>query len=308
MGKATRESYGMALVKLGKENENIVVLDADLSKSTKTADFKKLYSDRFFNVGIAEQNLMGMAAGLSNIGFVPFASTFAVFASGRAFEIIRNSICYPKANVKIAATHAGITVGEDGGSHQSIEDIALMNSLPNMTVIVPADHREAMQATKVASEIYGPVYLRFGRCSTEDIFDDNYKFKVGKGVEVNKGNDITVIATGIMVAKALESAKELEKEGISVRVINMSTIKPIDREIIIKAAKETKAIITAEEHSIIGGLGSMVSSVVCNEYPTKVRMIGIKDVFGESGTPYELMEKYNLTSEAITREIKGLLM
>ena len=308
MGKATRESYGMALVKLGKENENIVVLDADLSKSTKTADFKKLYSDRFFNVGIAEQNLMGMAAGLSNIGFVPFASTFAVFASGRAFEIIRNSICYPKANVKIAATHAGITVGEDGGSHQSIEDIALMNSLPNMTVIVPADHREAMQATKVASEIYGPVYLRFGRCNTEDIFDDNYKFKVGKGVEVNKGNDITVIATGIMVAKALESAKELEKEGISVRVINMSTIKPIDREIIIKAAKETKAIITAEEHSIIGGLGSMVSSVVCNEYPTKVRMIGIKDVFGESGTPYELMEKYNLTSEAITREIKGLLM
>lgn len=308
MGKATRESYGMALVDLGRENENIVVLDADLSKSTKTADFKKLYSDRFFNVGIAEQNLMGMAAGLSNVGFVPFASTFAVFATGRAFEIIRNSICYPKANVKIAATHAGITVGEDGGSHQSIEDIALMNSLPNMTVIVPADHREAMQATKAAAEIYGPVYLRYGRCNTEDIFDDNYKFEIGKGVEVKKGNDITVIATGMMVAKALDAAKELEDDGISVRVINMSTIKPIDREIIVKAAKETKAIITAEEHSIIGGLGAMVSSVVCDECPTRVRMIGIKDVFGQSGTPDELMKKYNLTSEEIIKEVKTLLM
>lgn len=308
MGKATRESYGMALVDLGRANENIVVLDADLSKSTKTADFKKLYSDRFFNVGIAEQNLMGMAAGLSNVGFVPFASTFAVFATGRAFEIIRNSICYPKANVKIAATHAGITVGEDGGSHQSIEDIALMNSLPNMTVIVPADHREAMQATKAAAEIYGPVYLRYGRCNTEDIFDDNYKFEIGKGVEVKKGNDITVIATGMMVAKALGAAKELEEDGISVRVINMSTIKPIDREIIVKAAKETKAIITAEEHSIIGGLGAMVSSVVCDECPTRVRMIGIKDVFGQSGNPDELMKKYNLTSEAIIKEVKRLLI
>ena len=298
----------MAIVELGKENENIVVLDADLSKSTKTADFKKLYSERFFNAGIAEQNLMGMAAGLDNVGFVPFASTFAVFASGRAFEIIRNSICYPKMNVKIAATHAGITVGEDGGSHQSIEDIALMNSLPNMTVIVPADHREAMQATKAAAEKYGPVYLRFGRCNTEDIFDDNYKFEIGKGVELKSGNDITVIATGMMVSKALEAAKELESDGISVRVINMSTIKPIDRKIITKAAKETKAIITAEEHSIIGGLGAMVSSVVCDECPTRVRMIGVKDVFGQSGTPDELMEKYNLTSEAIIKEIKGLLM
>lgn len=308
MGKATRESYGMALVELGKENEKVVVLDADLSKSTKTADFKKLYSDRFFNAGIAEQNLMGMAAGLANVGFVPFASTFAVFASGRAFEIIRNSICYPKVNVKIAATHAGITVGEDGGSHQSIEDIALMNSLPNMTVIVPADHREAMQATKAVAEMYGPVYLRFGRCNTEDIFGDDYKFEIGKGSTIKEGNDITVIATGMMVAKALEAANKLETEGISVRVINMSTIKPIDREITVKAAKETKAIITAEEHSIIGGLGAMVSAVVCDECPTKVRMIGVKDVFGQSGTPDELMEKYNLTSEAIVKEVKGLLM
>ena len=307
MGKATRESYGMALVELGRENNNVVVLDADLSKSTKTADFKKEFGERFFNVGIAEQNLMGMAAGLANVGCVPFASTFAVFATGRAFEIIRNSICYPKVNVKIAATHAGITVGEDGGSHQSVEDIALMNSLPNMTVIVPADHREAMQATKAAAEMYGPVYLRFGRCNTEDIFGDDYKFEIGKGTELRAGNDVTVIATGMMVQKAIEASKALEIEGINVRVINMSTIKPIDREIIIKAAKETKGIVTAEEHSIIGGLGAMVSQVVCNECPTKVKMVGIQDTFGESGTPNELMEKYGLTAEKIIEEIRNII-
>ena len=307
MGKATRESYGMALVELGRENNNVVVLDADLSKSTKTADFKKEFGERFFNVGIAEQNLMGMAAGLANVGCVPFASTFAVFATGRAFEIIRNSICYPKVNVKIAATHAGITVGEDGGSHQSVEDIALMNSLPNMTVIVPADHRETMQATKAAAEMYGPVYLRFGRCNTEDIFGDDYKFEIGKGTELRAGNDVTVIATGMMVQKAIEASKALEIEGINVRVINMSTIKPIDREIIIKAAKETKGIVTAEEHSIIGGLGAMVSQVVCNECPTKVKMVGIQDTFGESGTPNELMEKYGLTAEKIIEEIRNII-
>lgn len=307
MGKATRESYGLALVELGSENDKIVVLDADLSKSTKTNGFKEEFKDRFFNVGIAEQNLIGMAAGLANVGKIPFASTFAVFATGRAFEIIRNSVCYPKANVKIAATHAGITVGEDGGSHQSIEDIALMNSLPNMTVIVPADHREAMAATKAAAELNGPVYLRFGRCNTEDIFDEDYKFEIGKGVEVRSGQDITVIATGMMVQKAIEASKLLEAEGITVRVINMSTIKPIDKHIIIKAAKETKGIITAEEHSIIGGLGSMVAAVVCDECPTKVKMIGIKDEFGQSGTPDELMEKYNLTTEAIVSEVKELL-
>ena len=307
MGKATRESYGMALVELGRENNNVVVLDADLSKSTKTADFKKEFGERFFNVGIAEQNLMGMAAGLANVGCVPFASTFAVFATGRAFEIIRNSICYPKVNVKIAATHAGITVGEDGGSHQSVEDIALMNSLPNMTVIVPADHRETMQATEAAAEMYGPVYLRFGRCNTEDIFGDDYKFEIGKGTEIRAGNDVTVIATGMMVQKAIEASKALEIEGINVRVINMSTIKPIDREIIIKAAKETKGIVTAEEHSIIGGLGAMVSQVVCNECPTKVKMVGIQDTFGESGTPNELMEKYGLTAEKIIEEIRNII-
>ncbi|MBS4842460.1 MULTISPECIES: transketolase family protein [Clostridium] len=307
MGKATRESYGEALIQIGYENKNIVVLDADLSKSTKTNGFKKEFPDRFFNAGIAEQNLMGMAAGMSNIGLVPFASTFAVFATGRAFEIIRNSICYPKANVKIAATHAGITVGEDGGSHQSIEDIALMCSLPNMTVIVPADHREAMEATKAAAMMEGPVYLRFGRCNTEDIFDDSYKFEIGKGTEIKKGDDAAIIASGMMVQKAIEAAKYLESEGIHVRVINISTIKPIDKEIIIKAAKETKGIVTAEEHSIIGGLGSMVSSVVCDKYPCKVKMIGIEDKFGESGTPDELMEKFKLTSDAISESIKEII-
>ena len=307
MGKATRESYGMALVELGRENENIVVLDADLSKSTKTADFKKEFNDRFFNVGIAEQNLMGMSAGFANIGYVPFASTFAVFATGRAFEVIRNSICYPKMNVKIAATHAGITVGEDGGSHQSIEDIALMTSLPNMTVIVPADHREAMQATKAAAKMQGPVYLRFGRCNTEDIFDDSYKFEIGKGVELRSGDDVAIIATGMMVQKAIEASKKLALKGISARVINISTIKPIDKEIIIKAAKETKGIVTAEEHSIIGGLGAMVSRVVCDESPTRVKLVGVNDVFGQSGTPDELMEKYNLTADEIVNKVNEIL-
>lgn len=307
MGKATRESYGIALVELGRENEKVVVLDADLSKSTKTNGFKSEFKDRFFNAGIAEQNLMGMAAGFANVGNIPFASTFAVFATGRAFEIIRNSICYPKMNVKIAATHAGITVGEDGGSHQSIEDIALMNSLPNMTVIVPADHREAMAATKAAAEFKGPVYLRFGRCNTEDIFDENYEFEIGKGVQIREGNDVAIIATGMMVQKAIEASKVLEGQGVNARVINISTIKPIDRELIIKAAKETKGIVTAEEHSIIGGLGAMVSEVVCGECPTLVKMVGIKDTFGESGTPDELMKKYKLTSEAIIEEVNKIL-
>ena len=298
MGKATRESYGMALVELGKENEKVVVLDADLSKSTKTCDFKNMFKDRFFNAGIAEQNLMGMAAGFANVGNIPFASTFAVFATGRAFEVIRNSICYPKMNVKIAATHAGITVGEDGGSHQSVEDIALMSALPNMTVIVPADHREAMQATKAAANFVGPVYLRFGRCNTEDIFDDNYKFEIGKGVELREGNDVAIIATGMMVQKAIEASDKLKEEGINARVINISTIKPIDKELIIKAAKETKGIVTAEEHSIIGGLGATVSQVVT---------IGIKDTFGESGTPDELMKKYGLTSDEIIKAVKEII-
>ncbi|WP_244833508.1 transketolase family protein [Clostridium sp. BJN0001] len=307
MGKATRESYGEALLELGDENKNIVVLDADLSKSTKTNGFKNKFKDRFFNAGIAEQNLMGMAAGMANVGLIPFASTFAVFATGRAFEIIRNSICYPKVNVKIAATHAGITVGEDGGSHQSVEDIALMCSLPNMTVIVPADDREAKAAVKAASKMEGPVYLRFGRCACSDIFDDSYEFKIGKGSEIVSGNDVSIIAIGMMVEKAVEAAKMLQEEGINARVIDMATVKPIDREIIIKAAKETKGIVTAEEHSIIGGLGAMVSAVVCDESPCKVKMVGIKDKFGESGTPGELMKKYKLTSEEMVKNVKEIL-
>lgn len=299
MGLATREAYGKALVQLGKENENIVVLDADLSKSTKTADFAKEYKERFINVGIAEQNLMGLSAGLASYGKIPFASTFAVFATGRAFEIIRNSICYPNLNVKIAATHAGITVGEDGGSHQSIEDIALMSSLPNMTVIVPADEAETAQVIKEAARINGPVYIRLGRLAAEDIFDENYKFEVGKGVAVKEGNDITIVTTGLTTNIALEAAKELENDNVNVRVIHMPTIKPIDEEILIKAAKETKCIITFEEHSIIGGLGDRVCSVTSLKSPVKVRKVGIEDTFGQSGTPKELLQHYGLTKENI---------
>ncbi|MGX4600151.1 transketolase family protein [Faecalimicrobium sp. JNUCC 81] len=299
MGLATREAYGKALVELGKENENIVVLDADLSKSTKTADFAKEYKDRFINVGIAEQNLMGLSAGLASFGKVPFASTFAVFATGRAFEIIRNSICYPNLNVKIAATHAGITVGEDGGSHQSIEDIALMSSLPNMTVIVPADEAETVQVIKEVAKINGPVYIRLGRLAAEDLFDETYKFEVGKGVTVKEGNDITIVTTGLTTNLALEAAKELENDNVSVRVIHMPTIKPIDEKILVKAAKETKCLITFEEHSIIGGLGDRVCSVTSLKSPVKVRKVGIKDTFGQSGTPKELLEHYGLTKENI---------
>lgn len=299
MGLATREAYGKALLELGKENENIVVLDADLSKSTKTADFAKEYKDRFINVGIAEQNLMGVSAGLASYGKIPFASTFAVFATGRAFEIIRNSICYPNLNVKIAATHAGITVGEDGGSHQSIEDIALMTSLPNMTVIVPADEAETVQVIKEVSKIDGPVYIRLGRLAAEDIFTNDYKFEVGKGVVAKDGNNITIVTTGLTTNIAIEAAKELENDNINVRVIHMPTIKPIDEEILIKAAKETKSLITFEEHSVIGGLGDRVCSVTSAKAPVKVRKVGIEDTFGQSGTPAELLVHYGLTKENI---------
>lgn len=304
MGLATREAYGKALVELGKENEDIVVLDADLSKSTKTADFAKTYPKRFINAGIAEQNLLGMSAGLSVYGKIPFASTFAVFATGRAFEIIRNSICYPKANVKIAATHAGITVGEDGGSHQSIEDIAIMNSLPNMSVLVPADAKETNEIVKYAAKHIGPVYIRLGRLNSEDIFGEDYKFEYGKGVTLKEGTDATIVSTGLMTATAKNACEMLKEEGINVRLIHMPTIKPIDREIIEKAAKETKFILTCEEHSVIGGLGQIVSSVTSETVPTKVVKLGINDVFGESGTPQDLLEKHGLTSENIVNLIK----
>ena len=307
MKRATRESYGSALVELGKEREDIVVFEADLSKATKSEKFRQAYPDRHFNVGIAEQNMVGMAAGISSTGKTSFATTFAVFAAGRAFEVIRNSVCYPKANVKIAATHAGITVGPDGGSHQAIEDIALMCSLPNMIVLSPADDIEACKCVKAAAEVNSPVYLRFGRIALDDIYDEDYDFQIGKGSELIKGDDITIIATGIMVHKALKAAKELKEEGVNARVINMATIKPIDEEIIIKAAKETKGIVTVEEHSIIGGLGDRVSAVVCDNHPTIVKKIGVKDIFGESGSPDALLEKHGLTVDNIKETVRKIM-
>ena len=304
--KATREAYGKSLAELANINKSIVVLDADLSKSTKTAEFQKVAPERFFNMGIAEANMMGVAAGMSTCGKIPFVSTFAIFAAGRAFEQIRNSICYPKLNVKICATHAGLTVGEDGATHQAIEDISLMRSIPNMVVINPADDVETEAAIKAIVEYNGPCYVRLGRMPVITINDrENYKFELGKGIQVVDGSDATIIATGIMVEAAKNASEILAKEGISVRVINIHTIKPIDRDIIVKAAKETGVIVTAEEHSIIGGLGSAVSEVVCEEYPVKVVRIGVKDVFGESGKPNELLNAYGLTTDDLVNAVKN---
>lgn len=304
---ATRDAYGEALKELGGINEDIVVLDADLSGSTKTSVFKKEYPHRFFNVGIAEQNLIATAAGLATAGKIPFTSTFAVFATGRAYEIIRNSVAYPKLNVKVAATHAGLTVGEDGATHQALEDISLMRSLPNMVVLCPADAIETKKCIYKAAEYKGPVYIRLGRSKVPVIFDDNYEFEIGKGVQLKDGNDITIIATGVMVSKALEAAEELVKEGISPRVINMPSIKPIDKDIIIKAAKETKGIVTVEEHSIIGGLGSAVAEVLSENHPTFMERIGTMDTFGESGDGDELLHKYGLNVENIVNKAKKVL-
>ena len=302
---ATREAYGKALVKLSNINENVVVLDADLSKSTKTADFKAVAPERFINMGIAEANMMGVAAGLSTCGKVPYVSTFAMFAAGRAFEQIRNSICYPNLNVKVCATHAGLTVGEDGATHQSVEDISLMRSIPNMTVINPADAVETEAAILAIADYKGPCYVRLGRLAVNTINDEkNYTFEIGKGVTLEDGNDVTIVATGMMVDLALQAKNDLSKEGISARVINIHTIKPIDKELLVKAAKETGAIVTAEEHSVIGGLGSAVSEVITEEVPVPVLKVGIKDTFGESGKPGELLEKYGLTTQAIVEHSK----
>ncbi len=302
---ATREAYGKALVKLSNINENVVVLDADLSKSTKTADFKAVAPERFINMGIAEANMMGVAAGLSTCGKVPYVSTFAMFAAGRAFEQIRNSICYPNLNVKVCATHAGLTVGEDGATHQSVEDISLMRSIPNMTVINPADAVETEAAILAIANYEGPCYVRLGRLAVNIINDENnYKFEIGKGVTLEDGSDVTIVATGMMVDLALQAKKELSEEGINARVINIHTIKPIDKELLVKAAKETGAIVTAEEHSVIGGLGSAVSEVITEEFPVPVLKVGIKDTFGESGKPNELLEKYGLTTQAIVEHSK----
>ncbi len=303
--KATRVSYGEALVKYGND-ENIVVLDADLSKSTKTDTFKKVYPERFINCGIAEADMMCVAAGLAACGKTAFASTFAMFAAGRAFEQVRNSIGYTKLNVKIGATHAGISVGEDGASHQCLEDIALMRTIPGMVVINPADDIEAQLAVKAAIEHDGPVYMRFGRLAVEDVNGEDYKFELGKGVQLKDGNDVAIIATGLMVQEALKAADMLKADGIDARVINIHTIKPIDEEIITKAAKETGAIVTAEEHYIMGGLGSAVTEVVCANAPCPVKIIGT-DRYGRSGKPNELFKEYGLTAENIVEQAKAAI-
>lgn len=305
---ATREAYGKALAKLGKINNKVVVLDADLSKSTKTAVFQKDFPDRFFNMGIAEQNMMGTAAGFATSGKIPFASTFAMFATGRAFEIVRNSICYPSLNVKICATHAGLTVGEDGASHQALEDLACMRVLPNMIVLNPADAVSTEKAIFAAAKHDGPVYVRLGRLAVPTLYEEGeLNFEIGKGILLKDGKDATIIGTGVMVAEAITAGEILEKEGIKVRVIDMHTIKPIDKEIIIRAAEETGAIVTAEEHNIIGGLGSAVAEVLSENKPTPLRRIGVRDTFGESGKPDELMEKYGLTAAHIAEAIRELV-
>ena len=304
MGKtATREAYGLALAEFG-EKYDIVVLDADLSKSTKTDTFKKKFPERFFNTGIAEGNMMSTAAGLAACGKTVFASSFAMFAAGRAFE----AIGYPNLNVKIGATHAGISVGEDGATHQCLEDIGLMRTIPNMVILNPADKAESILAVEAAIKHDGPVYLRFGRLAVPEIFDrETYKFEIGKGVEIIEGTDATIIATGLMVPEAMQAAETLKEEGISVRVINMATIKPIDTEIIVKAAKETGAIVTAEEHNVIGGLGSAVAEVLCENCPVPMKRVGTQDVFGQSGKPAELLEIYGLTAENIAKNVKEVL-
>lgn len=305
---ATREAYGKALVELGRENKNIVVLDADLSKSTKTADFKKEFPERFFNIGIAEGDMVVTAAGLSTCGKIPFASTFAMFAAGRAFEQIRNSICYPKLNVKIAATHAGLTVGEDGASHQAIEDLSLMRSVPNMTVICPCDDVETKAAIKAAAEYVGPVYIRLGRSSVPTLNDESsYKFEIGKAVKLKEGKDVTIFATGIMVNEALKAAEVLKNDGIEAEVINIHTLKPIDSETIINSVKKTGAVVTCEEHNIIGGLGSAVCEVLAENAPAPVKRVGVMDTFGESGKPAQLLEKYGLTSENVAKAVKEVI-
>ena len=303
---ATRDSYGNALVALGQAHDDVVVLDADLAAATKTATFKKAFPERHIDCGIAEANMMGIAAGLSTCGKVPYASTFAMFAAGRAFEQVRNSIGYPHLNVKIGATHAGISVGEDGATHQCNEDIALMRTIPGMTIINPADDIEAKAAVMAAYEIDGPVYMRFGRLAVPVINDNSdYKFEVGKGVLLKDGSDITILATGLEVGESLAAAEKLEAEGVSVRVINIHTIKPIDKDIVIKASKETKKLFTVEEHSIIGGLGSAVAEVLAEESPSPLYRIGVRDTFGESGPAVELLHKYKLDAEGIYEQIKA---
>ena len=302
---ATRESYGNALVELGAEHDNLIVLDADLAAATKTGVFKKAYPDRHIDCGIAECNMMGIAAGLSTTGIVPFASTFAMFAAGRAFEQVRNSIGYPHLNVKIGATHAGISVGEDGATHQCNEDIALMRTIPGMVILNPADDVEAKACVKAAYEYNGPVYLRFGRLAVPVINDrPDYKFELGKGVVLREGKDVTIVATGLCVSSALEAAEKLAADGIDAKIINIHTIKPLDEELIVAAAKETGKVVTVEEHSVIGGLGSAVCDALAEKCPVPVKKIGVQDVFGESGPAVALLAKYKLDGEGVYEHVK----
>lgn len=302
--KATRQSYGEALRELGKENSNVVVLDADLAGATKSDIFKKEFPERFFDIGIAEQDMIGTAAGMATCGKIPFASTFAVFATGRAYDQIRNSVCYPNLNVKICGSHAGVTVGEDGATHQMLEDINIMKGLPNMTVFCPSDDVQTKWAVKEASKINGPCYIRTCRLASNIIYGENQKFEVGKAVQIGEGTDATVFATGVCVAEAIRAKEELEKRGIHIRVIDVHTIKPIDKDMIIKCAKETKRLISIEDHSIIGGLGSVIADVLCENYPVILTKMGVKDRFGESGKAQELMAKFEIDCDAIVREIE----
>ena len=304
--KATRQSFGEELANIGEKNDQIVVLDADLSSATKTNIFAKKFPSRFFDMGIAEQNMIGTAAGLATCGKIPFVSTFAMFAAGRAYDQIRNSICYPKLNVKICATHAGITVGEDGATHQMLEDISLMRTIPNMTVMCTSDDTQTRWAINEISKFNGPVYLRLCRLATPKIYE-NEKFEIGKGVQLGDGTDATIIATGVVVPEAIEAMEKLKAKGINIRVIDMHTIKPIDKEIIIKSAKETKNIITIEDHSIIGGLGSAVCEVLAENYPKKVYKIGIKDEFGKSGKAEDLLKYFKLDKDSITEFIGKII-
>jgi transketolase len=305
--KATRDAYGETLARLGEENHDIVVLDADLSGSTKTMLFAKKFPERFFNMGIAEANMVGTAAGLAAVGKVPFVSTFAIFAAGRAWEQIRQSVAYPRANVKIVPTHGGVTVGEDGGSHQSVEDIAIMRAIPNMTVVVPADAEETRGAVEAAAAFKGPVYIRLGRNKVPRVFDDGHRFQLGKGCEVAPGTDLTFVTTGIMTAQALKAAELLSAEEISARVVHMGTVKPLDQEIILKSARETGALVTAEEHSVIGGLGSAVSELLAERQPTPLVRVGIHDRFGTSGKAEELLKYFGLMPEDLVEAARCVL-
>lgn len=302
--KATRQSYGEALLELGKENKNIVVFDADLSTATKTNIFAKEFPERFYDMGIAEQNMISTAAGMSTCGKIPYASTFAVFAAGRAYDQIRNSVCYPKLNVKICATHAGVTVGEDGATHQMIEDISLMRTLPNMIVLSTSDDVQTKWAVKEISKINGPVYLRLSRLATPIIYGENQKFEIGKAVQIGEGTDATIFATGVTVSEAIRAQEILENKGIKVRVVDIHTVKPIDKDMVIKCAKETKKLISVEDHNVIGGLGSAISEVLTEEYPVKLVRMGINDTFGKSGKAIELMQYFGITAENIVEKVE----